>query len=60
MGYEFTEEGKSLGAIQMFNGKIFPKSYTVWIDLRLDTKTKFLLATTMMALLYEPYDISYE
>ncbi len=54
MGYEFYEEGKSLAAIQFFNDKLFPESYTVWKDQRLDAKTKFLLATAMTAILYEP------
>jgi len=58
MGYEFTEEGNSIGAIQFIGDKIFPTSFTVWMDNRLDIKTKFLLATTMTALSYTPDELS--
>ena len=54
MGYEFIEKGKSIAAIQLVSDNFFEDSNTVWIDHRLDIKTKLLLASSMTAILYKP------
>ncbi len=50
LGYEFREDGRSLGAIQYFNVSWRPAQF-VWLDRNLDARTKLLLAAAMTAVL---------
>jgi len=50
LGYEFIENGRSLGALQ-FSGGLFGITYLVWIDRSLDRKMKLILAAAMTAAL---------
>jgi hypothetical protein len=50
LGYEFVEDGRSLGAIQYIGGLWRPAQY-VWLDRNLDARTKLLLAAAMTAVL---------
>lgn len=50
VGYEFMENGSSLGAVQFFGGP-FGMTYLVWIDRRLDKNMKLVLAAAMTAAL---------
>jgi hypothetical protein len=50
LGYEFIENGQSLGALQFFSGS-FGNPYAVWIDRRLDARMKLVLAAAMTAAL---------
>jgi len=50
LGYEFLEDGRSLGAIQFIGGLWRPAQF-VWLDRNLDARTKLLLAAAMTAIL---------
>jgi len=50
LGYEFLEDGRSLGAIQYVGGLWRPAQF-VWLDRNLDARTKLLLAAAMTAVL---------
>ena len=50
LGYEFLEDGRSLGAIQYFAVQSQPAQF-VWLDRNLDARTKLLLAAAMTAVL---------
>ena len=50
LGYEFREDGRSLGAIQYFE---LGRAQFVWLDRNLDARTKLLLAAAMTAVLQE-------
>ena len=50
LGYEFLEDGRSLGAIQFIGGLWRPAQF-VWLDRNLDARTKLLLAAAMTAVL---------
>ena len=50
LGYEFAEDGHSIGAVQYFAGSFGPTQF-VWIRRGLDAKTKLVLAAAMTALL---------
>ena len=50
LGYEFLEDGRSLGAIQYIGGLWRPAQF-VWLDRNLDARTKLLLAAAMTAVL---------
>jgi hypothetical protein len=50
LGYEFLEDGRSLGAIQYFGGLWRPAQF-VWLDRNLDARTKLLLAAAMTTVL---------
>jgi len=50
LGYEFVENGRSLGAVQVFGGS-FGVTYLVWIDRGLDARMKLILSAAMTAVL---------
>ena len=50
LGYEFVENGRSLGAVQFFGGS-FGVTHLVWIDRRLDARMKLILSAAMTAAL---------
>jgi len=50
LGYEFLEDGRSLGAIQYIGGLWRPAQF-VWLDRNLDARTKLLLAAVMTVVL---------
>ena len=50
LGYEFLEDGRSLGAIQYIGGLWRPAQF-VWLDRTLDARTKLLLAAAMTTVL---------
>ena len=50
LGYEFLEDGRSLGAIQYIGGLWRPAQF-VWLDRNLDARTKLLLAAAMTTVL---------
>jgi hypothetical protein len=50
LGYEFFEDGRSLGAVQFIGGLWRPAQF-VWLDRNLDPRTKLLLAAAMTAVL---------
>jgi len=50
LGYEFVENGRSVGAVQYFGGA-FALTQFVWLDKSLDARTKLILAATMTAIL---------
>jgi hypothetical protein len=49
-GYEFIENGRSLGAVQ-YRGGAFGVTYMVWMHKGLDARMKILLASAMTAVL---------
>lgn len=52
LGYEFIENGKSLGAVQYYGGGMLGMNKNmVWIDRTLDEKMKLILAAAMTAVL---------
>lgn len=52
LGYEFSEEGRALGAVQYFGGGIFGANKNiVYLRRDLEPRTKLLLAATMTAIL---------
>ena len=50
VGYEFIENGQSVGAVQFFSGSVGVPS-VVWIQRNLDAATKLILAAAMTAIL---------
>jgi hypothetical protein len=50
IGYEFIENGQSLGAVQFFGGRNALTQF-VWIGRNLDPRTKLVLAATSTAIL---------
>ena len=51
-GYEFMENGIALSALQFYGGGMMGANKNIiWLDRRLDTKTKLLLASAMTAVL---------
>lgn len=50
LGYEFVENGQSVGAVQFFSGSAAAPS-VVWLQRSLDAETKLILAAAMTAVL---------
>jgi hypothetical protein len=50
LGYEFVENGRSVGAVQVFGGS-FGVTYLVWLDRGLDARMKLILSAAMTAVL---------
>jgi hypothetical protein len=50
LGYEFVENGQSVGAVQFFSGSAAAPS-VVWLQKSLDAETKLVLAAAMTAIL---------
>ena len=50
LGYEFAENGQSVGAVQFFSGSAAAPS-VVWLQRSLDAETKLILAAAMTAVL---------
>jgi hypothetical protein len=51
MGFEFVENGQSIGALQYFSIALGEAANMVWIDTRMDDKMKLILAAAMTSIL---------